>query len=92
MLNFYCQKEPPLSGLTLWTNAKHFPAPDRDGVDWLLLPAKVTSGYGSFSKVTYIQRLYTDGGKPPAGCNLNQIEVLVDYSAQYLFYVPAAQQ
>jgi Protein of unknown function (DUF3455) len=24
------------------TNAKHFPAPDPDGVDWLLLPAKST--------------------------------------------------
>jgi hypothetical protein len=71
-------------------NAKHFPAPDRAGVDWLLLPAKATSGYGFFSKVTYIQRLYTNGGNPPASCNPNQIEVLVDYSAQYLFYVPAA--
>jgi hypothetical protein len=71
-------------------NAKHFPAPDAEGVDWLLLPAKATSGYGLFSRVTYIQRLYTDGGKPPASCNLNQIEVLVEYSAQYLFYGPAA--
>jgi hypothetical protein len=71
-------------------NAKHFPAPERDGVDWLLLPAKSTSGNGLLSRVTYIQRLYTDGGKPPASCNLNQTEVLVDYSAQYLFYGPAA--
>jgi hypothetical protein len=67
-------------------NAKHFPAPDPGGVDWLLLPAKATSGYGLFSRVTYIQRLYTDGGKPPASCNLNQTEILVEYSAQYLFY------
>jgi hypothetical protein len=71
-------------------NAKHFPAPDRDGVDWLLLPAKSTTGNGLFTRVTYIQRLYTDGGKPPASCNLNQTEVLVDYSAQYLFYGPPA--
>jgi Protein of unknown function (DUF3455) len=70
-------------------NAKHFPAPGGAGVDWLLLPAKSTAGYGLFSRVTYIQRLYTDGGKPPAACNLNQTEVLVDYSAQYLFYGPA---
>jgi hypothetical protein len=70
-------------------NAKHFPAPDRDGVDWLLLPAKSTAGYGLFSRITYIQRLYTDGGKPPTSCNLNQTEILVDYSAQYLFYGPA---
>jgi NAD(P)-dependent dehydrogenase (short-subunit alcohol dehydrogenase family) len=71
-------------------NAKHFPAPGGAGVDWLLLPAKSTAGYGLFSRVTYIQRLYTDGGKPPASCNLNQTEVLEDYSAQYLFYGPAA--
>jgi len=71
-------------------NAKHFPAPGGDGVDWLLIPAKSTAGYGLFSRVTYIQRLYTDGGKPPASCNLNQTEVLVDYSAQYLFYGPEA--
>jgi hypothetical protein len=71
-------------------NAKHFPAPDPDGVDRLLLPAKSTAGNGLFSRVTYIQRLYTDGGKPPASCNLNQAEVLVDYSAQYFFYVPAS--
>ena len=72
--------------------ATHFPAPDRDGIDWLLLPARPTSGNGLFSKVTYIQRLYTDGGKPPASCDLNQAEVLVEYSAQYLFYVPSQQK
>jgi hypothetical protein len=71
-------------------NAKHFPALEPDGIDWLLLPAKSTAGSGLLSRITYIQRLYTDGGKPPASCNLNQAEVLVDYSAQYLFYGPAA--
>ncbi len=76
-------------------NAKHFTAPDPDGVDWLLLAAKSNAGNGLFSRVTYIQRLYTDGGKPPAeGCDQaeNQTEVLVEYSAQYFFYVPATEQ
>ena len=76
-------------------NAKHFTAPDPDGVDWLSLPALSTAGNGLFSRVTYIQRLYTDGGKPPPeGCDQanNQTEVLVEYSAQYFFYVPAAAQ
>jgi hypothetical protein len=41
--------------------ATDFPAPDQDGVDWLLIPAQSTSGNGLFSKVTYIQRLYTTG-------------------------------
>jgi hypothetical protein len=73
--------------------AKHFTPPDPDDIDWLLLPAKSTAGNGQFSKVTFIQRLFTDGGQPPAqGCDQahNQTEVLVEYSAQYLFYVPAA--
>jgi hypothetical protein len=29
---------------------------------------------------------------PPASCNINQTEVLADYSAQYLLYGPAASQ
>ena len=76
-------------------NAKHFTAPDSDGVDWLLLPAKSTTGNGLFSQVTYIQRLFTDGGQPPkSGCDQahNQAEVLVEYSAQYFFYSPATGQ
>ena len=72
-------------------NAKHFTAPDPDAVDWLLLPAKSTAGNGLFGRVTFIQRLFTEGGKPPAaGCDqVDQTEVLVEYSAQYFFYVPA---
>ena len=75
-------------------NAKHFTAPDPDGVDWLLLPAKSNTGNGLFSKVTYIQRLFTDGGKATlAGCNQvqGQTQELVEYSAQYLFYVAATE-
>ena len=72
-------------------NAKHFISPDPDGVDWLLLPAKSTAGNGLFGKVTFIQRLFTDGGKPPAACSDQaQSEVLVEYSAGYFFYVAAA--
>jgi hypothetical protein len=73
-------------------NAKHVIAPDTDGVDWLLLPAKSNTGNGLFSKVTYIQRLFTDGGKPSlAGCDQvpGQTQELVEYSAQYFFYVTA---
>ncbi len=76
-------------------NAKHFTAPDSDGVDWLLLPAKSHAGNGLFSPVTYIQRLFTDGGQAPAGgCDQahEHSEVLVEYSAQYFFYGPATEQ
>ena len=75
--------------------AQHFKAPDPDGVDWLLLPAKSNAGNGLFSQVTYIQRLFTDGGQAPAGgCDQahEHSEVLVEYSAQYFFYGPAAEQ
>jgi Protein of unknown function (DUF3455) len=70
-------------------------APDPDSVPWLRLTAKSHGGNGLFSQVTYIQRLYTDGGKPPAeGCDQadNQTEVLVEYSAQYFFYGPPAEE
>lgn len=76
-------------------NAKHVAAPDPDGVDWLLLPAKSNTGNGLFSKVTYIQRLFTDGGKAPVGgCGQvqDQTQVLVEYSAQYLFYGSPAEE
>jgi len=78
-------------------NAKHFKAPDPDGVDWLLLKAvkQPNGGNGQFSQVTYIQRLFTDGGQPPkSGCDQahNQAKVLVEYSAQYFFYGPATEQ
>jgi hypothetical protein len=71
------------------------PAPDPDGVKWLLLKATPQGGSGLFSQVTYIQRLYTDGGQvPEGGCDQahNQAEVLVEYSAQYFFYGPATKQ
>lgn len=70
------------------------PDPDGDSVPWLLLPVKQTQGSGLFSKVTFIQRLYTDGGKAPAGsCDQQQAgtEILVEYSAQYLFYVASTE-
>jgi hypothetical protein len=74
------------------SNAKHFTAPDPDAIDWLLIPAKSTTGNGQFSRVAYIQRLFTKGGTPPAaGCGqADQTEVLVEYSAEYFFYGPVA--
>ena len=47
-------------------SAKHFSASEPDCIDWLLLFAKSTAGNGLLSRVTYIQRLYIDGGKPSA--------------------------
>lgn len=64
-------------------------APDADGIPWLLVRTTATSGQGVFSKVTYVQRVNTKGGKPPAtGCDAGAVgrENRADYSADYYFY------
>ncbi len=71
-----------------------FPAPDPDAVAWLLLEATSTTGKGLFEKVAYIQRVDTNGGKPPPEGRdpaINQTEVLKEYFARYNFWVPAAK-
>jgi len=61
--------------------------PDPDSIPWLLLKAVETEGHGIFRKVTYIQRLYTVGGKAPAepGDFVGE-EARVPYTAEYYFY------
>lgn len=64
-------------------------SPDGNGVAWLLLSAKSTSGNGIFAAVRHIQRLHTVGGKAPSvGCGQASAgsEVRVPYSAEYRFY------
>lgn len=58
-------------------------------VPWLLLKARKNEGTGTFAKVTYIQRVDTEGGvAPAAGCDHAHVnaEVRVGYSANYYFY------
>jgi len=60
---------------------------DSNAIPWLLLRAASTSGPGIFSDITYIQRLRTEGGLAPITPGLvDGQQVLVPYSAQYLFY------
>ena len=61
--------------------------PDPDAIPWLLLEATSTKGPGIFHRVTYIQRVYTEGGLAPAdpGDFVGE-EVEVPYSATYFFY------
>src|SRR5216117_2797240 len=64
--------------------------PAATAIPWLLLAAKSTSGNGVFSRTQSIQRLYTVGGKAPAGaCSKAQLgkEARVPYKATYYFYV-----
>lgn len=64
-------------------------APDPNAIPWLLLRSASTTGSGIFSKVTFIQRVNTTGGKSPSTmadrAHLGQ-EVQVPYTAEYLFY------
>lgn len=66
-------------------------APRPGAVPWLLLKAKKNEGTGTFARVTYIQRLDTQGGLAPAsGCDQAHVntEARVDYKANYYFYGP----
>jgi Protein of unknown function (DUF3455) len=64
-------------------------APAADAIPWLLLRADKTSDRGLLSKVTYVHRVDTKKGKPPATkCDATQAnkEARSDYSAEYYFY------
>jgi hypothetical protein len=68
---------------------KSVDSPYKDAIPWLLLEAVDHSGKGRLSQVTYIQRVDTKGGKPPAtGCDVSRAtqEARVAYSAKYVFY------
>lgn len=62
--------------------------PDPASIAWLSLTG-VAEGPGIFAKVTFIQRLNTVGGNPPAtpGTVVGQ-EARIPYTADYLFYNP----
>ncbi len=64
-------------------------SPADGSIDWLLLKAKSTEGTGVLSKVTYIQRVNTTAGKPPATVpdgTREGAESPVPYTAEYYFY------
>lgn len=62
-------------------------SPDPTAIPWLLLDAVSADGPGVFRRVTHIQRLYTEGGLPPAGPGATPGEVVrVPYAAYYVFY------
>lgn len=66
-------------------------APNTSAIPWVLLQAKSHEGDGSLSKVSYIQRVNTVGGKAPSlACNQNNAnkEDRVNYTADYFFYSP----
>lgn len=59
-------------------------------IPWLLLKAKSHEGRGTFEKVTYIQRVDTEGGVAPAArCDPAHAntQVRIPYRANYYFYI-----
>jgi hypothetical protein len=64
-------------------------APNDGDIPWLLLKRKSVAGKGRFSRVTYIQRVDTEGGIAPARPSdqaRQGQEVRVRYKATYVFY------
>ena len=61
--------------------------PDPTAVAWLLLSKFRTEGAGIFSKVTFIQRVNTTGGLPPATPGAFDGELNESpYTSEYYFY------
>ena len=62
-------------------------APDPTAIAWLLLQTVSNEGPGIFDHVTYIQRVNTAGGLPPAAPGpYIGAEEDVPYTAEYYFY------
>jgi hypothetical protein len=62
-------------------------APEPTAIAWLLLQRASSEGPGIFDSVTYIQRVNTAGGLPPAGPGpFIGAEEEVPYTAEYYFY------
>ena len=63
--------------------------PDSNSIAWLLVEAREHEGDGLMSRVAFVQRLSTSGGKAPAGgCDAEHKgkETRSHYTAIYVFY------
>jgi hypothetical protein len=66
-------------------------APQSTDLRWLLMTTR-SFNRGAFERVTYVQRVNTKGGLPPARCDTAQSGQLlrVDFTADFVFYRPRA--
>ncbi|MGH6624463.1 MAG: DUF3455 domain-containing protein [Burkholderiaceae bacterium] len=66
-------------------------APQSTDLRWLLMTTR-SFNRGAFERVTYVQRVNTKGGLPPARCDAAQSGQLlrVDFTADFVFYRPRA--
>ncbi len=64
-------------------------SPDPESLAWWLIPARSAGGAGLLSRVTFVQRLFTQGGQTQAEDWKNRAEgspLLLEFSAQFFFY------
>ena len=64
-------------------------APVAGSIPWLLLSAKSTGPQGTFSRVTSIQRVNTEGGTAPTQpCNRESLgrQARIAYAADYVLF------
>ena len=65
-------------------------APDAGAIPWLLVVAATHNGSGTLANVTFIQRIHTKDGQPPAASTCDDpkrgTESKSPYSADYFFY------
>lgn len=59
---------------------------DPTAIPWLLLEAIESEGPGVLASTTYVQRVHTAGGLPPARVGDPGEIALVPYTAEYFFY------
>lgn len=58
-------------------------------IEWLLLKTTSAGGEGAYSRVGFIQRVYTAGGLAPESACEAGAEFRSEYTAMYYFWVPA---
>ena len=76
--------------LTIRDFSLHFGIQERAVETWIRI-GRLNAGNGLLTKVTTIQRVHTQGGKPPAeGCDESHQDAQTksSYTADYYFYAP----
>jgi Protein of unknown function (DUF3455) len=78
-----------LSGSKVGGTTIQSSTPNPEAIPWLLLQATSHEGHGILQRVTFVQRLYTEGGVAPTtpGDSPGQV-TRVPYTAEYFFYRP----
>jgi outer membrane protein assembly factor BamB len=66
---------------------KTYTAPDDDGAPWELYRVKHTDGRGVLEDISYIQRVFVQGGQPPEiAPKSHNYTVQVPFEAEYILY------